>query len=31
VGPIKISFARAISPPPESRLQAFQFSLGTTF
>ena len=31
VGPIKISYARAIAPPPGSKLQPFQFSLGTTF
>jgi outer membrane protein insertion porin family len=31
VGPIKISYARAINPPPGSKLQPFQFSLGTTF
>jgi outer membrane protein insertion porin family len=31
VGPIKLSFARAISPPPGSKLQPFQFALGTTF
>ncbi len=31
VGPIKISFAKAIAPPPGSKLQAVQFSLGTTF
>jgi outer membrane protein insertion porin family len=31
VGPIKISFARALNPQPEDRTQAFQFSLGTTF
>jgi len=31
VGPIKISYAKAINPPPGSRLQPFQFSLGTVF
>ena len=31
VGPIKISFARAIFRQPEDRVQPFQFSLGTTF
>ncbi|HTS51982.1 MAG TPA: outer membrane protein assembly factor BamA [Burkholderiales bacterium] len=31
VGPIKISFARALNPQPEDRTQPFQFSLGTTF
>jgi outer membrane protein insertion porin family len=31
VGPIKISFARAINPRPEDRTQPFQFSLGTAF
>jgi outer membrane protein insertion porin family len=31
VGPIKVSFARALNPQPEDRTQAFQFSLGTTF
>ncbi len=31
VGPIKISYAKAIAPPPGSKLQPFQFSLGTTF
>jgi outer membrane protein insertion porin family len=31
VGPIKVSFARAIQPPAGSRTQPFQFSLGTTF
>jgi len=31
VGPIKLSFARAIFRQPEDRVQPFQFSLGTTF
>jgi outer membrane protein insertion porin family len=31
VGPIKISFARALKRQPEDRTQPFQFSLGTTF
>jgi outer membrane protein insertion porin family len=31
VGPIKISFARAVRRQPEDRTQAFQFSLGTVF
>jgi len=31
VGPIKISFAKAIKPPPGDRTQPFQFSLGTVF
>jgi len=31
VGPIKISFAKALNPQPTDRLQAFQFSLGTVF
>ena len=31
VGPIKISFARALNRQPDDRVQPFQFSLGTTF
>jgi outer membrane protein insertion porin family len=31
VGPIKISFAKALNPPPGTRTQPFQFSLGTVF
>ena len=31
VGPIKISFARALNRQPGDRVQPFQFSLGTTF
>ncbi len=31
VGPIKISFAKALNSKPEDRTQPFQFSLGTVF
>jgi outer membrane protein insertion porin family len=31
VGPIKISFARALNKKPDDRTQPFQFSLGTVF
>ncbi len=31
VGPIKISYGKALNPQPTDRLQAFQFSLGTVF
>ena len=31
VGPMKISFARAINPRPEDRRQPVQFTLGTVF
>ncbi|HEX4985143.1 MAG TPA: outer membrane protein assembly factor BamA [Burkholderiales bacterium] len=31
VGPMKISFAKALNPKPEDRTEAVQFSLGTTF
>ena len=31
VGPMKISFAHALNPKPEDRLQSIQFTLGTLF
>jgi outer membrane protein insertion porin family len=31
VGPLKVSFAKALNPQPEDRLQAIQFTLGTIF
>ena len=31
VGPLKLSFAKALNPEPDDRLQSIQFTLGTTF
>ncbi|MBI3530161.1 MAG: outer membrane protein assembly factor BamA [Betaproteobacteria bacterium] len=31
VGPLKLSFAKALNPKPDDRLQRIQFSLGTVF
>jgi outer membrane protein insertion porin family len=31
VGPIKLSYAKALNPQPTDRTQAFQFALGTVF
>jgi outer membrane protein assembly factor BamA len=31
VGPMKISFARALNAKPEDRRQPIQFTLGTVF
>jgi outer membrane protein insertion porin family len=31
VGPIKLSFAKALNPKPEDKLQHLQFQLGTFF
>jgi outer membrane protein insertion porin family len=31
VGPLKLSFAKALNPAPDDRLQRIQFTLGTTF
>jgi outer membrane protein insertion porin family len=31
VGPMKISFAKALNPKPEDRTQVVQFTLGTIF
>jgi outer membrane protein insertion porin family len=31
VGPLKLSFAKALNPQPEDILQNIQFTLGTTF
>jgi outer membrane protein insertion porin family len=31
VGPLKLSFGKALNPQPDDRLQRIQFSLGTTF
>ena len=31
VGPLKLSFGKALNPEPGDRLQRIQFTLGTTF
>ncbi|HKQ24457.1 MAG TPA: outer membrane protein assembly factor BamA [Burkholderiales bacterium] len=31
VGPLKLSFGKALNPEPDDRLQSIQFTLGTTF
>jgi len=31
VGPLKLSYGKALNPQPDDRLEAIQFTLGTTF
>ncbi|HYN27404.1 MAG TPA: BamA/TamA family outer membrane protein, partial [Burkholderiales bacterium] len=31
VGPLKLSYGKALNPEPDDRLQRIQFTLGTTF
>ena len=31
VGPLKLSFGKALNPEPEDRLEPIQFTLGTIF